>query len=128
MAHEQDALEKLFQTVKVAHKNLDERLRPRLDRGGGSKYELRFPEINSKIYCDLESRGDTISRLHISEYAFVKDIKRVKATLQAVPKECPVTVESTANGLNEFYDLYFDPDAPYVKFFFPWFMILSGFR
>jgi hypothetical protein len=83
-----------------------------------------FPALNSRIYCDLEVRGDTIHRLHISEMAFIEDQNRVKATLQAVPLDSgEVTIETTPNGVGGlFYDMWHDPDQPYEKFFFPWFM------
>lgn len=124
IAHEQSAIEKLFRTVIRAYKFLPEDARPVLDRGGGSRYEYFFPEINSRIYCDLEVRGDTIGRLHVSEAAFMKDSARLKATLQAVPLNTGhVTIETTANGMaNYFYDMWADPDSIYEKLFFPWYI------
>lgn len=122
LAHERDAIEKLFRIVQRAHKYMKEELRPAVDKGGGSKYEMFFPEINSRIYCDLESRGDTIHKLHISEKAFIKDISRVKATTEAVPIDGYVTEETTANGLNHFYDDYMDPDSNYENIFLPWYL------
>ena len=121
LAHEQDGIEKLFRIARFAYKNLDPRIQPVLDRGGGSKYEMFFPSINSRIYCDLESRGDTISKLHVSELAFMKDMSRLKATTEAVPMDGEVTFESTPNGMNEFYDYWNDPNFKYDKLFFPWY-------
>lgn len=122
LAHEQDAIKKLFRIVRYAYDNMHPDLKPVLDRGGGSKYELYFPEINSRIYCDLESRGDTISDLHISEYAFIKDVDRVNATIDAVPVDTGrISIETTANGLNHFYKNWKSSSWPYKKHFFPWF-------
>lgn len=124
LAHEQDGIEKLFRIPKRAYEFTPEVLKPKIDRGGGSKYEMFFPVLNSRIYCDLEVRGDTIHRLHVSEMAFIKEENRVKATLQAVPITTGrVTIESTPNGVGGlFYDMWHDPDQPYEKFFFPWFI------
>jgi hypothetical protein len=124
VAHEQDSIKKLFRIVHRAYRYMDPRIKPVIDRGGGSKYEMFFPELNSRIYCDLESRGDTIQRLHISEMAFIKEEDKLKATLQAVPlKTGKVTIESTPNGIaNMFYDMWNDSNQPYEKFFFPWFV------
>lgn len=124
LAHEQDSIKKLFRIVQRLYKFLPEQIKPRLDRGGGSKYEYFFPALNSRIYCDLESRSDTIQRLHISECAFMKDSAKLKSTLQAVPiVGGRVTIETTPNGMaNHFYDMWTDPDSPYEKLFFPWFM------
>ena len=122
LAHEQDSIKKLFRIVTRAYKFLPNDLKPRLDRGGGSKYELYFPDLNSRIYCDLESRGDTIQNLHISEAAFVEDVKRIRATVEAVPLHGGVTAETTPNGLgNHFYDDWIDPTTSYANLFFPWY-------
>ena len=130
IAHEQDAIRKLFRIVRTAYNNFPEDLRPTLDRGGGSMYEMYFPEINSRIYCDLEVRGGTIGRLHVSEAAFMKDSSRLKATLQAVPIETGhVTVETTANGMaNFFYEMWNDPESIYEKLFFPWYIDANQYR
>lgn len=121
LAHEDDGIAKIFNIPKTAYHFMPENLKPRIDRGGGSKYEMYFPEINSRFYCDLESRGDTISRLHVSEAAFM-DKSRLNATLQAVPLNRKVTIETTPNGLdNFFYEMWFDDLSPYKKMFFPWF-------
>lgn len=123
IAHEQDSIKKLFRIVQRLYKFLPEEIKPRLDRGGGSKYEYYFPEKNSRIYCDLESRSDTIQRLLLSEAAFMKDSAKLKSTLQAVPLDGRVAIETTANGMaNHFYDMWVDDEQPYKKFFFPWFL------
>ncbi len=122
LAHEQDGIEKLFRIVRRAYEFLPEEIKPKLDRGGGSKYELYFPDINSRIYCDLESRGDTIHKLHLSELAFMKDLTRVKSTLECVPMASgQVTIETTPKGMNHFYDLWMDENTNYAKCFYPWF-------
>lgn len=123
LAHEQDSIKKLFRVVKTAHHSLDPLIKPELDRGGGSMYEMRFPAQNSKIYVDLESRSDTLHWLHISEAAFIKEPEKVKATMQAVPINGVITIESTANGIgNWFYDTWFDESSSYEKHFFPWYI------
>lgn len=122
LAHEKDAIEKLFRIPRRAYDHLHPLVKPEIDKGGGSKYEMFFPEINSRIYCDLESRGDTIHRLHISEIAFIKDFDRVLSTKEAVPKDGYVTEESTPNGIaNQFYDDWMDSDSNYTNIFLPWF-------
>lgn len=120
LAHKQEVLDKIFNIVKTAYKNLPEKLRPTLDKGGGSKYEYRFPDINSSIYTTLEVRGGTIHELHVSEAAFIP-LERINATLQAVPLDGIVEFESTPNGLNHFYDSWRDTEDGYARFFFPWF-------
>ncbi len=123
LAHEDDAIAKLFRIPRRAYEYIDPSFeKTPLDRGGGSKYEMYFPEINSRIYCDLESRGDTIHWLHVSERAFIKEPDRVLATLESVPLDGIITFESTPNGLNDFYDMWMDLDSNYEKLFFPWYI------
>lgn len=123
LSHEQDSIKKIFQIVKFAHANMPEMFRMELDRGGGSRYEYRFPDSGSKIYCDLASRGDTIHWLHISEAAHVKDPDKIRATMQTVPLSGRITLESTPAGLgNWFYDLWCESNSEYEKIFFPWFI------
>lgn len=123
LAHEQDAIKKLFRIIRFAYDNLPDGVAPKLAKGGGSIYELYFPDINSRIYCDLESRGDTISNLHVSEYAFCKDPDKVRATMDAVPIETgEISIESTPNGMNHFYDEWNDKSWAFKKHFFPWYV------
>lgn len=124
IAHESDAIAKLFRVVRHAYNNIPEEVRPEISKGGGSIYELYFPRINSRIYCDLESRGNTMQWLHISEAAFMKDSSKIKSTMQAVPLEDGiVTIETTPNGVgNYFYDIWNDKDSPYEKLFYPWYL------
>lgn len=123
MAHENDAVTKLFRIIARAYMFMPDQLKPVIAKGGGSKHELYFPEINSRIYCDLESRSDTIQRLHISEAAFMKDANKIYSTLQAVPLSSgKVTIESTPNGMNHFFDMWNDENSVYEKMFFPWYI------
>ena len=120
LAHEQDSIKKLFRIINRAYDFLDERIKPFTERGKGSKYEIYFPKTNSRIYCDMESRSDTIHNLHVSEMAFMKDPQKVMATIEAVPLDGQVFIETTPNGMgNTFYDFW--QDTQYEKLFFPWF-------
>ncbi len=120
LAHENKALEKLFGIVKCAYNHLPDP-KPEIAKGGGSKYEIYFPELNSRIYVALEVRGGTIHNLHVSELAFFKDMSKLEATLEAVPIDGHVSIETTPHGMNEFYDLWNDNDSGYLNLFFPWY-------
>jgi len=122
LAHKRQDLPKIFDRVRLAVKTMDSVLRPVIDKGGGSRYEIRFPEINSKIYTDIENRGDTIHRLHVSEAAFV-DQQKLKATLGAVVPHGKICYESTPNGMgNDFYKHWANPRSHRGKIFIPWFI------
>ena len=121
LSHEQDSIQKIFEIVRRAYDNCPSDFKPPTDKGGGSRYEMRFPNRGSKIYCDLESRGDTIRWLHVSERAFA-DSDRIKATMQAVPPDGIITWESTPNGIgNDFHKEWVDSNSLFNKLFFPWF-------
>lgn len=122
IAHKQKDIHKIFEIVRTAHKHMAKKIKPKLAKGGGSKYELQFPDIGSKIYVDIEVRGETLHRAHISEAAFC-DPKRLKATLGAIPPNASVTFESTPNGMgNDFYKRWKKKSFDTEKFFFPWYI------
>lgn len=116
-----DNIKKLFRIVQRAYAGLHPSIKPMLGRGGGSQYEYYFPQLNSRIYCALKSRGDTINWLHISESAFIDKTERIDATVETVPMDGIITHETTANGINNhFYD-FWHTDNGFEKFFFPWY-------
>jgi len=122
LAHKKTDLPKIFDKVRLAWKSMKPRIRPILDKGGGSRYEMRCPDINSKIFADIENRGDTIHRLHVSEAAFVEP-SRLRATLGAVVPNGRITYESTPNGMgNDFYRHWANPKSTRAKLFFPWYL------
>jgi phage terminase large subunit-like protein len=119
-SHYNNSIEKIFRIVRYAYDNMISALKPQLDRGGGSKYELFFPEINSRIYVGLENRSSTVHRLHFSELAF-QDKDKVAATMGAFPKHLKYSAETTPNGMNWFHDDWQAAGQYHTKFFFPWF-------
>ena len=119
-SHEQDSIKKIFRYVKIAYDNMPEDLKPSLDRGGGSQYEYYFPEINSRIYVGLENRSNTVHRLHISETAFQTQ-SRITATLGSLPPGVKYSRETTPNGVNWYFEDYFNTVSTRKKIFFPWF-------
>lgn len=117
-SHDQESIKKIFRYVRTAYENMSEQLRPELDRGGGSQYEYYFPDINSRIYVGLQNRSNTIHRLHLSETAF-QEQSRITATLGSLPPGVHYSRETTPNGLNWYFDDYFNNTKK--KMFFPWF-------
>jgi len=116
-SHKDDSIEKIFRIVRFAYDNLPAEYKPELGKGGGSKYELYFPSLNSRIYVGLENRSNTIHRVHFSEMAF-QEKNKVAATLGALPIGQHYSVETTPNGMNWFRDDWVDASN---RFFYPWF-------
>ncbi len=74
-----------------------------------SKDLITFPKMGSMFFIGTAGsrkfgRGDTITHLHCSEYAFWPNAKEIMVGLmQAVPKTGEICLESTGNGYNDYY-------------------------
>ena len=128
LAHKRESLEKIFEKTRFAFYNIPERVSTlmnyNVDRGGGSKYELGFPDTNSKIYTSLEVRSTTPTAIHFSEIAFM-DKEKTDATKASMSKFTFSSEETTPNSLNHFYDSWIEQKKHKTEgveqFFFPWF-------
>jgi hypothetical protein len=111
IAHERQKTDDIFQIVKYAWDNLPEVLRESYNVKYDNVRELYFAKgsVNegSRYFVDLNMRSGTVHDLHISELAFVRDIDELFAsTLEAVPKNGVITLETTANGLNRASEIW----------------------
>lgn len=125
LAHKKESVQKLFKIIRFAYDNYakDEGL-PKPKAKYDNKNELFFEEINSSIYVSTEVRGDTINNLHVSELAFMENAEdKMIATFAAVVPGGLITIESTANGIGDyFYDLYHEADErSFMTHFYPWY-------
>ena len=132
-AHKQEKLKELFEKAKFAYDNMPEAIKikgwywnkPVAHYNNAN--ELYFKDINSRIKVSLDSRSWTPTSLHITELAFLDRAKEMWTwSLPSMPKDAPITVETTANGIwNFFYDLwhkYKDKDDwEFKTLFFPWY-------
>jgi hypothetical protein len=94
-----------------------------------SKNEITFPKTDSMFYLGTAGsrkfgRGDTITHLHCSEYAFWPDPKGLMTgLLQAVPMSGIIIIESTGNGFNDYYRRCMKSEAGHslwTNHFLPW--------
>lgn len=131
-AHKQDKQKELFQKVKYAFSQIpdkiklsDGRIRTKPIPQYDSVNELYFPNNNSRIKVSLDSRSWTPTELHITELAFLPTADTMMTgTLPSVPKNAPITIETTANGIgNYFYNMrqknYNKNNAPFYCVFIP---------
>lgn len=103
IAHEREALEKIFRKAKIALDNMPSYLRPMTTIE--NKRELMFEALNSSIYIALKVRSGTNHHLHVSEIAYIREYSELKAgSFGTVPLNGDITCETTGNGLNEYYD------------------------
>lgn len=144
VAHEAPATAKIFDKARYMYNNLPEDSRP-MTRASNARelifdtptgYTGKDKGLNSKISIQVAGdvgigRGDTIYYAHLSEFAFwpspegKEPKKQLAGILQAVPKtsETEVVIESTANGFNDFKELWDDAVAgrnEWVPLFFAW--------
>lgn len=125
VADTDDRAETLFLMVQRFHANDPRQLRTR----ALSRRELAFADLDSRIRVATAGgrqtgRAATIHCLHMSEVAFWPDPAERGALLQSVPDGGLVFEETTANGLNEFYEHYLASQAGttgHHAHFSPWF-------
>lgn len=144
VSHEDPSTSAIFQKAKYMYDNLPDGTRP-LQKASNAQ-ELIFDTplhyagdkkgLHSKIEIKTAGnsgigRSETRHYVHLSEFAFWKGSdsntpdKQLSGILQAVPDmiDTWVIIESTANGMNSFYDLWKDAEEGkngFIPLFFPW--------
>ena len=144
VAHRQDSTRNLFEMSKRYYDNLPEELRPMMRASNAQEILFANPDKNperraqnpglgSRIRCQTAGgggigRSDTLQMVHASEFAFWPGDKKETwiGVMQAVPAErgTLVIVESTANGYDEFHELWeaaVNGENDFIPMFFPWF-------
>lgn len=128
VAHNREKLQEIFKKVKYTFENIPDKIKlsdgriwekpkPKYDNAN----EYYFPEKNSTIKITLDSRSWTLTDCHISEWAFIDNFKEMlRATIPA-SENADITIETTANWMNEF-KWFWDTDDRFVDVFFPRFV------
>lgn len=128
VAHNREKLQEIFKRVKFTFENIpdqikmsDWRIRVKPKPKYDNTNEYYFPDKNSTMKITLDSRSWTLTDCHISEWAFIPQFKdMLRATLPSAEK-ADITIETTANGMNEFKE-FWDWDDRFESVFFPWFI------
>lgn len=125
VAHNREKLQDIFKRVKytferipdvVKLNNWKERHKPKPKYDNRNEYY--FEELNSTIKITLDSRSWTLTDCHISEWAFIDDFTgMLRATIPA-SEQADITIETTANGMNDFKQ-FWDNDDRFEMMFFP---------
>lgn len=114
IAHDADSTQKMFQAVQLMYERLPEAKKEQLNNGKnkpkyGNRKEYFFAGNNSRIYVgtagsDKFGRSQTINYLLCSEVAFWPNPEELMTgLLQAVPYDGEIVIESTANGMGNYY-------------------------
>ena len=131
VARELESAERIFQIVRLFWERLPEQERRRL---GEPRYlnrrELHWPSVDGRFWVltagsASSGRGHTINNLHCNEFAFWTHPEKTLAGLtEAVPLGGRVVIESTANGVgNYFHDLWLQAkqgENSYRPHFYEW--------
>jgi hypothetical protein len=102
----------LLERVKWYIKSYEQKMNVKVPLKYNSKYELANAALNSKYTIGTAQnvefgRSKTITNLHLSEAAFYPHLTKLLAgALQAVVPEGKVVIETTANGFNEFKEMW----------------------
>lgn len=106
ISHEAEATERMFARVRRFIETMNG---PKPVMKNDSTRELTFPKTNSAFWIGTAGsrkfgRGDFITDLHCSEIAYWPDPKGLMAGLmQAVPASGSISIESTGNGMGNWY-------------------------
>lgn len=129
MAHDAETTEKLFRMVRLFYEHLPPHKKPRSQYA--SRREFYWPDINSSFYIGTAGatdfgRSSTINNLHCSEVAFYPDAETLMTgLLNAVPESGNVFLETTANGVGDFFHEEFERadsgESTFTSRFFAWF-------
>jgi len=112
VAHETGATQKLLDRVKFYIKAMEQKFKIKVPLKYNSRSEMVNEGMNSTFYIGTAGsrsfgRGDTLTALAFSEYAFFVDPEiMLSGVLQALVPGGLLFVESTANGFNFFKTLW----------------------
>lgn len=128
MAHRQEKVKLIFEIIKTCNECFKEDwgylYSPTEEANNTTRLSWSDPKGSVTVAFDFQ--GLTVSRLHVSEAAFI-DGARLTNSLQAVPDNGEIILESTPNGRGGFfYDAWLDwnknpSDAPFKGHFYSWF-------
>ena len=132
VAHKADSTRALFDMYQRYHTLCPDMLRPSTKYS--SRKELVFDKLDTGLMVataggDGIARGETLSDVHLSEYAFWQAStaqENLNGLLQAIPNadDTEVFIESTANGFNDFNRMWKEAVAgqsEFEPFFAAWF-------
>ena len=114
VAHDADSSRRIFAIVRLFWERLSETEKRRMGKPQIlNRQEMYWPKLNSRFYVGTAGaftfgRGQTITNLHCSEFAFwPRPEEALVALTEAVPQQCRIVIESTANGMgNHLHDLW----------------------
>jgi hypothetical protein len=147
ITHKSDATDNLFNMTNLFYEELPDGMKPMIKNSNAKALvfanptsdkvaKKKRPGLRSKIKCFTAGakgvgRSETITNLHVSEFAFWEGKKGttkaqiLQGVMQAVPNlpGTLVIIESTANGWEEFKEMWDDAVegiSGFIPVFYPW--------
>lgn len=113
----------LLDKIKTFIRSTPESLRPEIQYN--SKFEISFPNIESKILCLPSTtnvgRGYTLTNALVTELPFwEKAEEKMIALMQAIPPEGKLIIESTPAGVGDYFHRLWVGDNIFVKKQYGW--------
>ena len=133
MAHTLDDTHVHMQRIKFYKNSLKNSNNPiEVTVEAENRTEIYLPHTNSYYWIGTAGatgwgRGRQVTRFHGSEVAHWKDQRVLTAVLNARSKRAKTRLETTANGMEKFAELWFDAEdpavnSPWKQHFFAWWM------
>lgn len=128
VSYSMESVSVIFDKLKQIYDSLPSQIK--LKEVANNRSMLKFSNNSKVTVCTLGSkeisRGSSLAYAHISEIAFAKQdmvSKQILAIEQALLPNAKIVLESTANGLNEFYNIYQkaeNKESLYDGYFYNW--------
>ena len=132
LSYNNESVQEIFERLKGMYFHIPDEYKPKEVRNNRMELKLQFPsgEVSRVVVKVAGSkplgRSFTLEYIHISEYAFWNEFASTKGLMgleQALAKNpnSKIVIESTANGLNQFWELYNNASkgkSRYKSFFF----------
>ena len=128
ISYSMDSASAIFDKLKQMYDDLPNAIKPK--EIANNRSALKFSNGSKITVCTMGSkelaRGSSLTFVHVSEVAFCKQdtvMKQLLAIEQALLPDGKIILESTANGMNEFFNLWTkaeNRESLYKPFFFSW--------
>lgn len=142
LSYNNESTQEIFERLKGMYHGIPDEYKPKEVRNNRMELKLEFPDGSiSRIVVKVAGakelgRGFTCEYIHCSELAFWNEFASSKGLMgleQALAKNpnSKIVIESTANGLNQFWDLYTNAakgKSKYKSFFFSFFENKTQFK
>lgn len=102
IAHRRLTATELFNDiVRYSFEKIDPEFYPKIRYT--TRAEIETEKTGSKYSVDVEARGTTPTKLHLSEVAYVEDETNLQDTIESLPTTATGIAESTANGKGNWF-------------------------